>query len=226
MIDKSGIESKIGYTFKDDTLLTRALTHGSAESDPNKNYQRLEFLGDSIVDFIVAKHLMEIYEAESEGALTRMRSAIVSEQPLADAMTALGIAQNLIVGSGEKKQGIAELDSIKADLFEAITAAIYLDSGSIEASQTFVLTALNAAFASSDKAKKMSDPKSEINEYAAKHSVEAEYVELEKSGPAHDLYFKYCVKINGDVMGEGEGKTKREAQQNAASNAIKSISKK
>lgn len=102
-MNRTEIESRIGYTFRDGALLERALTHGSAESDPEKNYQSLEFLGDSILSFVVAKKLVEIYPAANEGLLTKMRACIVSEQPLAETVTALGIAENLRVGEGEKK---------------------------------------------------------------------------------------------------------------------------
>lgn len=141
-MNRTEIESRIGYTFRDGALLERALTHGSAESDPEKNYQSLEFLGDSILSFVVAKKLVELYPAANEGLLTKMRACIVSEQPLAETVTALGISENLRVGEGEKKNRLHEHDSIKSDIYESVVAAIYLDGG-LKNAEKFVLKTLS-----------------------------------------------------------------------------------
>ena len=122
------IEKIIGYTFKDKALLERAFTHGSKEKHATKNYQSLEFLGDSILDFIIAKRLMEINPDAHEGALTRLRAQIVSREPLADEIAKLGLENYLIVGKGENAKAISNQSKIMSDIFEAVLGAIYLDS--------------------------------------------------------------------------------------------------
>lgn len=122
------IEKIIGYTFKDKALLERAFTHGSKEKHATKNYQSLEFLGDSILDFIIAKRLMEINPDAHEGALTRLRAQIVSREPLADEIAKLGLENYLIVGKGENAKAISNQSKIMSDIFEAVIGAIYLDS--------------------------------------------------------------------------------------------------
>ena len=130
------IEEKIGYTFRDGALLERAFTHASASV--RDNYQNLEFLGDSVLGFIVSRTLYSEYADTDEGSLTKMRAAVVSERPLAAAIDRLGVAEELITGESEKKNGVSDHSSVKCDLFESLTAAIYLDGGLDEA-EKFVL---------------------------------------------------------------------------------------
>ena len=134
------IEEKIGYTFRDGALLERAFTHASASA--RDNYQNLEFLGDSVLGFIVSRTLYSEYADTDEGSLTKMRAAVVSERPLAAAIDRLGVAEELITGESEKKNGVSDHSSVKCDLFESLTAAIYLDGGLDEA-EKFVLGALS-----------------------------------------------------------------------------------
>lgn len=218
-MNRTEIESRIGYTFRDGALLERALTHGSAESDPEKNYQSLEFLGDSILSFVVAKKLVELYPAANEGLLTKMRACIVSEQPLAETVTALGIAENLRVGEGEKKNRLHEHDSIKSDIYESVVAAIYLDGG-LKNAEKFVLKTLSEHIRNAKADTKKTDAKSKLNEYAMKHGKKAEYVELAREGEPHMPVFRYAASVGGVMCGEGSGGSKREAQQAAAAAAL------
>ena len=145
------IEEKIGYTFRDGALLERAFTHASASA--RDNYQNLEFLGDSVLGFIVSRTLYSEYADTDEGSLTKMRAAVVSERPLAAAIDRLGVAEELITGESEKKNGVSDHSSVKCDLFESLTAAIYLDGGLDEA-EKFVLGALSEEIAAAaDSAK-------------------------------------------------------------------------
>lgn len=219
MREISPIEKKIGYEFNDGALLVRAFTHGSAESAPEKNYQSLEFLGDSILSFVIAKRLTELYPKANEGLLTKMRACIVSEQPLADAVTALGISEYLITGEGEKKMNVASHDSVKSDIFEAVTAAIYLDGG-FEAAEKFVLSALDGEIAAAKAETKTSDAKSLLNEYAMKRGMSVEYKETERDGEPHCPVFAYTAVVDGAPCGRGRGNSKREAQQQAAAAAL------
>lgn len=216
------IEEKIGYTFRDGALLERAFTHASASA--RDNYQNLEFLGDSVLGFIVSRTLYSEYADTDEGSLTKMRAAVVSERPLAAAIDRLGVAEELITGESEKKNGVSDHSSVKCDLFESLTAAIYLDGGLDEA-ERFVLGALSDEIAAAANSAKRSDAKSRINEYAMKKGVSAEYREEKRTGAPHMPVFTFSLLLGGEVAGEGSGTSKREAQQAAAREALARIEK-
>lgn len=216
------IEEKIGYTFRDGALLERAFTHASASA--RDNYQNLEFLGDSVLGFIVSRTLYSEYADTDEGSLTKMRAAVVSERPLAAAIDRLGIADELITGESEKKNGVSDHSSVKCDLFESLTAAIYLDGGLDEA-EKFVLGALSEEIAAAADSAKRSDAKSRINEYAMKKGVSAEYREEKRTGAPHMPVFTFSLLLGGEVAGEGSGTSKRAAQQAAAREALGRIEK-
>lgn len=219
------IERIIGYTFKDKALLVRALMHGSASKDARENYQSLEFLGDSILDFIVAKRLMQINPDAHEGALTRLRASIVSKEPLAREIKKLGLEKYLIVGKGENLAYISSQAKIMSDIFESVIGAIYLDSGSIELAEKFILTKLADLLNGKCKHVGTDDFKSRLNEFASRNDVTVTYEELERTGPAHEPTFAVEVKVNTFVAGIGKGKTKREAEQKAAAQALERIEK-
>ncbi len=216
------IEEKIGYTFRDGALLERAFTHASASA--RDNYQNLEFLGDSVLGFIVSRTLYSEYADTDEGSLTKMRAAVVSEHPLAAAIDRLGVAEELITGESEKKNGVSDHSSVKCDLFESLTAAIYLDGGLDEA-EKFVLGALSEEIAAAADSAKRSDAKSRINEYAMKKGVSAEYREEKRTGAPHMPVFTFSLLLGGEVAGEGSGTSKRAAQQAAAREALGRIEK-
>ncbi len=216
------IEEKIGYTFRDGALLERAFTHASASV--RANYQNLEFLGDSVLGFIVSRTLYSEYADTDEGSLTKMRAAVVSERPLAAAIDRLGVAEELITGESEKKNGVSDHSSVKCDLFESLTAAIYLDGGLDEA-EKFVLGALSEEIAAAADSAKRSDAKSRINEYAMKKGVSAEYREEKRTGAPHMPVFTFSLLLGGEVAGEGSGTSKRAAQQAAAREALGRIEK-
>ncbi len=217
MNNYKALEHAIGYNFKDSALLERALTHPSLHAE--SNYQRLEFLGDSIVGFVIAKELCRLFPKEGEGTLTLMRSRIVGEKPLSIAADRLNISDFIRVGEPEEKNKIHALASVKSDVFEAIAAAIYLDGG-MEKSEEFVIKALANEILQAKEAPSQRDPKSALNEYAQKHDVEVTYLELAMTGKPHSPIYTYTVQINGKEYGKGTGTTKRTAQQNAAKKAL------
>ena len=223
--DLRTIEKKIGYEFKDKALLERAFTHASASGIATENYQSLEFLGDSILDFVVAKRLMEINPNAHEGALTKNRAAIVSKEPLAAEIDRLDLAKFLIVGKGESLETISAQAKVKSDIFESIVGAIYLDSLSVVPCEKFVLAKLADYFNGDNKHMGSHDFKTELNEYASRHELSVEYVLLSTSGKPHEPIFDMIVKINGLDAGKGEGKSKKEAEQNAAREALEHIKK-
>ena len=211
------VEGKIGYTFKNKRVLTRAFTHSSASKIATENYESLEFLGDSILDFIVAKRLMIENPDAHEGALTQRRAEIVSQEPLEKAVEKLGVAKYLTVGKGEKLESIINHTKVKSNLFESIVGAIYLDSGSIDFAEKFILEALKSHFDGSIKHVEDFDYKSELNEFATRHKL------VEVSGAPHEPTFVVDVLIDGVSSGRGKGKNKKGAEQSAAQIALKHI---
>jgi len=222
-LDTNAIEKTIGYVFKNKALLQRAFTHSSASKKGTQNYESLEFLGDSILDFIVAKRLMIENPEAHEGALTQRRSEIVSQEPLEKAVEKLDIAKYLIVGKGEKNENITNHTKVKSNLFEAVVGAIYMDCGDVEKAEEFILFALKDSFAGNAKHGGEKDYKSELNEYTTRHKLTAQYVTVEQSGAAHDPTFVVDVKIDGVACGRGVGKSKKHSEQEAAKIALKHI---
>ena len=218
-MNRRKVEERIGYVFKDGALLERAFTHSSACARTGENYQDLEFLGDSVLGFAVSRRLYSLYPDAGEGVLTKMRACVVSERPLARAVDRLGIAGELIMGDSERKTGIETHDSIKCDLFESVTAAIYLDGGFGEA-EAFVLRCLDGEIAEARTSYKRADAKSCLNEYVMKKGVSVEYREELREGAPHLPVFVYSVYVGGERAGEGRGASKREAQQAAAAAAL------
>lgn len=217
------IEKKIGYTFKNKVILERAFTHSSASSDATKNYESLEFLGDSLLDFIVAKRLMIENPNAHEGALTSRRAEIVSQEPLENEIERLGLAKFITVGKGESAERITSHTKVKSNLFESIVGAIYMDSGKLEDAENFVLSKLREHFDGSVKHENSTDFKTALNEFALKHKIKVEYVLISSDGPPHDPTFKIEVRLDGLYSGVGVGKSKKAAEQAAAQMALKRI---
>ncbi len=221
--DLTTIQKKIGYKFKDVSLLERAFTHGSYSKNAQENYQSIEFLGDSILDFIVAKRLMQINPNAHEGTLTKLRAQIVSREPLAKEVEHLDLVKYLIVGKGENKDYIISQEKIKSDIFESIIGAIYLDSGKIECAEKFILSKLANLFNGNSKHLDGVDFKSRLNEYSSKNDVTVEYFLISQEGEPHCPTFTCEVKIDGKTLGKGVAKTKKDAEQMCAGEALKKL---
>lgn len=201
------IETLIGYIFVDKSLLQRALTHPSySHIHGGKNYQRLEFLGDSIVDFVIADELCKVYHDLDEGKLTKMRGAIVSAAPLASVVKDKGYDKYLKMGFGQLS------DNIRSDIFEAICGAIYLDGG-IEKAREFVVRDLAALIANAkDNCK--NDFKSALYEKYAGHIID--FKDNGKTGEEHQPIFTVELYIDGNLVASAEGENKKSAQQKCA----------
>ncbi len=214
--------SRLGYTFNDGTLLEQALTHSSYANEGNRrvqNNERLEFLGDSVLGMIAANHLFE-NDQSREGELTKLRASIVCEQALSSYSRELGIGEYLRLGKGERMSGGQDRPSILADAFEAILAAIYLDGG-MEAARAFVMPFLLKEIAS-QKRRHFKDYKTQLQEIVQQTPEEhVEYVPAGESGPDHNKRFTVEVHLNSNVIGKGTGKSKKEAEQLAAKEALK-----
>jgi len=227
MTDKlSEFEKKIGYRFNDIELLKLALTHSSYGNevfhDKLHNNERLEFLGDAVLEITVSEFLYEKYNRQPEGRLTKMRASIVCEPTLAICARDIGLEEMLYLGKGEEMTGGRFRDSITSDAMEAVLGAIYKDGG-IECANTFVM---NHILNDIENKSLFVDSKSILQE-RVQHSClgEPQYVLTGESGPDHCKQFDVEVRIEGKTIGTGSGRTKKAAEQQAAYNAILSMNK-
>ena len=218
------LEKKIGYTFKDKSLLKEALTHSSyVNGDHNKCNERLEFLGDSVLSVTVSQHLFENLKNFPEGDLTKLRAALVCESALYDFAKSLDLGEYLFLGKGEEHTGGRDRRSILADAFEAVIAAIFLDSG-IEKAREFVLKFIPSIKELKDGKLLFGDYKTILQEIIQRNPEEHVYYEIvDENGEAHNKLFVSNVMLNGQKIGTGDGKSKKEAEQAAAKSAIRSM---
>ncbi len=217
------LEAKIGYSFKDKSLLTTAMTHSSYANERHaagaESYERLEFLGDSILGLVTADFLYAHEPTLPEGRMTRLRAELVCEGSLHTVAQKLGLGAYMRLGRGEERSGGRQRASILADMVEAVIAALYLDSGMDEA-RRFIMEELlkNAEISDSHHT---ADFKTELQELVQRKSDRCIAYELvEESGPDHDKLFTFAVTVNGEVWGRGSGRTKKEAEQMAARQAL------
>ena len=214
-------EKLIGYRFRDKSLLETALTHSSfANEHKCKSYERLEFLGDSVLGFVTAQYLFENFPQLPEGKLTKTRAALVCERSLCGFSKSLEVGDFLRLSHGEQHSGGRERPSILADVFESTTAAIYLDSGDLEEARKFILGFIAPA-AKTQSVKPFKDYKTTLQEIVQQNPEERlEYVTTGESGPDHDKHFTVEVHLNSNVIGRGGGRSKKEAEQQAAREAL------
>ena len=219
----NSLETAIGYCFKNKKLLHTALTHSSFANEHGvESYERLEFLGDSILGWIAADYLYTNYKDMPEGKMTKLRAEHVSEQALYPVAVRLGIGNHLRLSRGEELSGGRNTVSILADTIEALIAAIYLDSG-VDAAKKFIFENVLDSF-EVDAGGRHNDFKSELQELVQKNAGSTiEYALLSQSGPDHDKHFVFSVSVNGNVLGTGDGKSKKEAEQAAAQMALEAL---
>lgn len=218
------LEKKTGYVFKDQTLLRLALTHSSYSNElklnKTDNYERLEFLGDAVLELSVSEYLYENNPLMHEGNMTKLRASLVCEPTLAYcAREAFDLGEYLLLGKGEEMTGGRLRDSIISDVFEAIIGAIYLDGGfepAKEFIEKFVLTDM-------DKKIEFTDSKTILQERVQEKGDKLSYELVEEIGPAHDREYVVNALINGEVKGTGHGKTKKSAEQMAAYGILNSF---
>jgi ribonuclease-3 len=214
---RSELVKQLGYTFSDTQLLIRALTHRSRSS---QNYERLEFLGDSILSFVIADVLFERFPQLSEGELTRLRATLVRGETLAGLARGLALGNCLELGGGELKSGGFDRDSILADALEAVFGAIYKDGG-IEAVRAVILRQYQPVLGRIDPRAILKDPKTRLQEYLQKRSLPTPaYEVLSVAGEAHQQHFVVECRVPGiDEALQGEGPSRRSAEQAAAARA-------
>ena len=219
------LETAIGYRFRNITLLQNALAHSSYANerwhDSLKSNERLEFLGDSVLGMVVAEYLYRTFPDRPEGELTRMRADMVCEQTLASVANAIGLGEHLLLGKGEEQGGGRNRNSILADAVESVIAACFLDGG-MEAAvpfiRKFILVKVPVA-----KLHNM-DYKTALQEQVQqKKNQVLSYRLVGESGPDHDKHFRVELTLNGQVIGEGNGSSKKRAEQDAAREAMEKL---
>ncbi len=220
------LEEKLGYTFQDPSLLENALTHSSRANESRGSQasnERLEFLGDSILGMVVADHLYRNHPDLPEGDLTRTRAALVCEESLVQVAQGLGLGDYLRLGKGEETGGGRNRPSIQADAVEAVLAAIYLDGGIGSVRKVIQAQILSRELASLAKPR---DYKTALQELVQRESGQVlQYRLTGEEGPDHDKRFFIQVTLNGQPLGAGSGRSKKEAEQMAAQAAIAALEK-
>lgn len=218
--DYKFLENKLGYQFKSKELLIRALTHRSAQQGRDRlDYERLEFLGDAVLDLTIAHLLSEAYPEAREGELSKMRAALVNTQALANVARDLELADFIRLGKGELSSGGSQRPSLLADVVEAILGAIYLDSSFEEA-----FGVISQHFDLSIKDISTFDPKTDLQEKLHANNFSTPKYILEKvEGPEHAPTFVTAVTVEDKIIGRGQGASKKSAQQLAAAQALERI---
>lgn len=226
-MDLADLETRLGYTFGDKSLLTRALTHRSyLNENPDLPYldnERLEFLGDAILDFVAAEYLYQRFPEMSEGDLTSLRAALVKGETLARFAAELGVPPYVLMSRGEDSAGGRTRVPLLAGCFEAIVGALYLDRG-LDAARALVLRFLNPEADRAHRERLDRDPKSMLQEMSQGHlQVTPQYRLVETRGPDHAKEFTVEVVIQDQVYGRGTGRSKQVAEQEAARVALEAL---
>lgn len=223
-------EQRIGYTFRKRELLRRALTHKSysheAKDTDVRHNETFEFLGDSVLGFVIGDLLFHHFPELNEGALSKMKAFLVSASSLAEKARQYGMGEVILLGVGEEKTGGRKKDSLLANLFEAVVAAIYLDGG-IEPARELIVRSFREDIEKIDQQDLLfSDYKTALQEVAQGRGLPLpEYNVVDEVGPDHDKTFIVEVKI-GSLATRGEGSSKKEAQQQAARHALREFTAK
>ena len=222
----SELMDKINYQFKDINLLKNALTHSSYANEKTikkyKDNERLEFLGDAVLELTSSDYIYKNYSNMNEGQMTRLRASIVCEPTLAICARAIGIDNFIMLGKGEELTGGRKRDSIVSDACEAVIGAIYLDGGFANAKE-FVL---NFILNDIEHKQLFYDSKTILQEIVQENGTQpVEYILTKEEGPDHNKNFTVEARVNGKVMGQGSGHTKKAAEQAAAYQAIRVLRK-
>lgn len=223
-MDLEPLEQRLGHTFTDPELLRRAMCHRSwvAESVDTLSNERLEFLGDAVLGWVIADIVYNNFSDQAEGALTDLRKSVVNATALAEVAAELRIGEHLLLGRGEDAAGGRLKVSILSDAMEAVLGAVYLDGGKDVAYDLIVrlfTTRLEESVAMLDRL----DFKSALQELASTRNLPSPEYSLRSTGPDHDKTFFATVKIAKEVVGEGEGRSKKSAEQAAAAAAFDAL---
>ncbi len=227
------LQDVVGYYFKDLSILEELLTHKSYANEKNtapglpnyhvKDNERLEFLGDSVIEMLVTQYIVNSFPSYREGELSKIRGYVVSRAVLAGLAEELDLGSYLFLAKGEEKSGGRSKPSILANSFEALVGGIFLD-GDIEAARVFLLGRISEKIEFVAENKSFNNSKSALQEYTqAKLSCMPKYIVSCKSGPEHEKLFEVTLEVNKEVLGRGVGKTRKDAEQMAAKLAIERL---
>jgi len=226
-IDYTNLEERLAYRFTDRSLACRALTHPSWQHERNgdeEDYQRLEFLGDAVLGMVLAEMLYTRFPDWNEGDLSRFRAHLAGQGTLAGLARSLDLGGFIRLGRGEEQTAGRSKDSILSDVLEALIAAAYQDGG-LEAARSLVARLFDGLLDAPGSRVVGRDAKSELQELlSARGLPPPEYRLAEESGPPHDRRFRFQLLVDGSVAGEGEGRSKKIAQQTAAARALERLS--
>ncbi|MFO1089798.1 MAG: ribonuclease III [Hyphomicrobiales bacterium] len=219
-VNVDGFEGRLGYAFRDRALLEAALTHASAIDDGHgDDNERLEFLGDRVLALVMVEELFRLHPDAREGELARRLNTLVRKETCAEVSRALGVADAMKAGRSVRRRAIAESTNVLGDTCEALIGAIYLDGG-LEAARRFVLASWQPFLDSATMARK--DPKTALQEWALARALPVPaYDELGREGPDHLPQFSMRVTVDGSEPATGVGRTKRQAEQEAATAFLK-----
>lgn len=211
-----------GYQFEQQDLLQQALTHRSYSRD--KNNERLEFLGDSVLNLVISNHIYRRFDAADEGDLSRIRASLVKEATLAEVARSIDLGEHVNLGGGELKSGGFRRESILSDALEAIIGAIYLDSDYPQTEQA-VLRLFQRQLDNIDSATSLKDPKTRLQEYLQARQLELPVYRVEKtSGKSHaQTFIVSCAIRDGELQSRGSGSSRKKAEQQAAQNLLQQL---
>jgi len=220
------LQARLGYTFKNPALLQTALTHPSIRHEatqPVEHNQRLEFLGDSVLELVLTAEIYQKFPQAGEGILTRARAQLVNRKALAEHGRRLGLGQCLILSKGDEKHGGRERESSLADAFEAVVGAVFMDGG-YETARDVILRLFHQKFGELNSLPLLENPKGELQELLqAQSTAPPAYRVFSTTGPDHDREFECAVFHHGIELGRGRGKSKKEAEAAAAREALKTL---
>lgn len=226
MSDLVALQQRLSYAFRDESLLLLALTHPSVAHEqgvPVAHNQRLEFLGDAVLQLALTRELYEKFPSYDEGPLTKGRAKLVNRRALGEHGRSIGLGAHLILSRGEELHGGRERSSALADAFEALVGAIFLDGG-YEAAREFILREFSRAFGELNTLPVLENPKGELQEFLQSKSSEApQYQVASATGPDHDRVFECIVRHGGVELARGTGKSKKAAESDAALAALKRL---
>jgi len=213
------VEARIGYTFRDHARLQRALTHASARGSAGEDYERLEFLGDRVLGLVIAEMLFSAYSTATEGELSVRLNALVNAETLAELAEEIGLSDLILAGTDIRSPKGRKRVNLRADVMESLIAALYLDGG-LDVARRFILEYWEPRSREAGAARR--DAKTELQEWAHQKSGSAPLYRIEsREGPDHDPVFTVSVLIEGYQPAEGKGRSKREAEQAAASMVLR-----
>lgn len=219
MTSLDALQSRLGYRFREPSLLLLALTHPSVTHEQGggqAHNQRLEYLGDAVLQLALSREIYDRYPNHNEGPLTKLRSQLVNQGSLTEQGRRLGLGTHLVLSRGEQISGGRERPSILADAYEALLGAIFLDGG-FEAARTFILDCFQTQFAELAEVSTRDNPKGALQEILQAFSAESpQYHVTSASGPDHDRSFECAVTHQGKELGRGKGKSKKTAESQAA----------